>query len=267
MAARRLLASVHDVGPRFEREIERLLDVLQPHVGSRIALFVVPDHWGASPIVPGSRFAAKLRGWADAGCEIFLHGYFHRDSTSHDRASDRWRARWMTAGEGEFLGLDHTEARSRIECGRDLLEDITGRPIAGFVAPAWLYGDGANAALRDCGIAIAEDHWRVWSPATGMVLSRSPVITWASRTPTRLRLSLLAAAALRRAPVRDLRIGVHPPDSRVPRLLQSIETTLGIARHSRRPAAYSELLVGGAAQRRRDFQYSSAAEASSGLAK
>ena len=267
MAARRLFASVHDVGPRFEREIEQLLGVLEPHVGSRIALFVVPDHWGESPIAPGSPFAAKLRGWADAGFEIFLHGYFHRDSTSHDRAGDRLRARWMTAGEGEFLGLDQAEARSRIERGRALLEDITGRPIAGFVAPAWLYGNGANGALRDCGIAIAEDHWRVWSPATGKVLSRSPVITWASRTPTRLQLSLLAAAALRRAPVRDLRIGVHPPDGRVPRLLQSIETTLGIARHSRRPAAYSELLVGREAQRRRDFQYSSAAEASSGLAK
>jgi len=267
MAARRLFASVHDVGPRFEREVEQLLGVLEPHVGSRIALFVVPDHWGESPIAPGSPFAAKLRGWADAGFEIFLHGYFHRDSTSHDRAGDRLRVRWMTAGEGEFLGLDQAEARSRIERGRALLEDITGRPIAGFVAPAWLYGNGANGALRDCGIAIAEDHWRVWSPATGKVLSRSPVITWASRTPTRLQLSLLAAAALRRAPVPDLRIGLHPPDCRVPRLLSSIETSLAIARHSRRPAAYSELLVGSDARRRRDFQYSSAAEASSGLAK
>ena len=267
MAARRLFASVHDVGPRFEREIDRLLDVLQAHVDSRIALFVVPNHWGESPIIPASPFAAKLRGWADAGFEIFLHGYFHRDSTSHDRAGDRWRARWLTAGEGEFLGLDRAEARSRIERGRALLEDITGRPIAGFVAPAWLYGDGANAALRDCGIAIAEDHWQVWSPATGTVLSRSPVITWASRTPTRLQLSLLAAAALRRVPVRDLRIGLHPPDCRVPRLLRSIETTLEIARHDRRPAGYSDLLVGSDAQRRRDFQYSSAVSASSGLAK
>ena len=242
MTQRVILASVHDVGPRFESEVLQLLDSLAPFVGCRIALFVVPDHWGECPIIPGSPFATRLRGWADSGFEIFLHGYFHRDSADHDRAGDRLRARWMTAGEGEFLGLDRDESRIRIERGRTLLEDITGRPITGFVAPAWLYSDGAIEALRDCGIGIAENHWQVWSPRTEAVLSRSPVITWASRTPARLRLSLLAAATLRRAPVRDLRIGVHPPDCRAPRLLRSIETTFGIARRTRRAAAYSELL-------------------------
>lgn len=242
MATRRLLASIHDVGPRFESEVDRLIEALAPHVGSRIALFVIPDHWGEFPIVPGSPFATRLRGCAESGLEIFLHGFFHRDSALHARGQDRLRARWMTAGEGEFLGLDQDTSRSRIERGRNLLEAIIGRPIAGFVAPAWLYGNGAIEALRDCGIGIAENHLQVWAPVTGTVLSRSPVITWASRTPTRLRLSLLAAAALRRAPVRDLRIGVHPPDCREPRLLRSIENTLRIARQSRLPAAYSELL-------------------------
>ena len=31
-----------------------------------------------------------------------------------------------------------------------LIEDIIGRPIDGFVAPAWLYGPGAIEALADC---------------------------------------------------------------------------------------------------------------------
>ncbi|HKC03660.1 MAG TPA: DUF2334 domain-containing protein [Sphingomicrobium sp.] len=254
MVQRLLLASIHDVGPRFESEVDQLLDTLAPYVGNRIALLVVPNHWGDCPIVPGSAFATRLRQWVASGLEPFLHGFFHRDATVHHRTRDSLRARWMTAGEGEFLALDRGESRSRIERGRALLEDITGRPIAGFVAPAWLYGDGAIGALRDCDIGIAEGHWRVWSPSTGMVLSRSPVITWASRTPTRLQVSLLAAAALRRAPVRDLRIGVHPPDCRAPQLLRSIEKTFGVAGRNRRPAAYSELLNAGDAWRRRDFQ-------------
>lgn len=243
MVQRLLLASIHDVGPRFESEVDQLLDTLAPYVGNRIALFVVPNHWGDHPIVPGSPFATKLRRWVESGLEPFLHGFFHRDAAVHHRTKDVLRARWMTAGEGEFLALDRDESRSRIERGRALLEDIIGRPIAGFVAPAWLYSSGAIEALRDCGVGIAENHWRVWSPNTGMVLSRSPVITWASRTPARLQASLLAAAALRRAPVRDLRIGVHPPDCRAPRLLRSIEKTFGVARRSRRPAAYAELLT------------------------
>src|SRR3569623_2290053 len=98
-----LLVSIHDVSPRFEGEIDRLLQLLRPHVGERRAMLVVPNHWGDAPIVPGSSFATRLRNWADAGVEMFLHGYFHRDEATHASPSDRLRARLMTAGEGEFL--------------------------------------------------------------------------------------------------------------------------------------------------------------------
>jgi hypothetical protein len=239
---RLLLASVHDVSPRFESEVLRLLELLHQRVGNRLALLVVPNHWGDAPIIPGSPFATRLRGWADCGYEIFLHGFYHRDETRHGRATDRWRASFMTAGEGEFLGLSRGDATARIKQGRSLLEDVIGRPIDGFVAPAWLYGQGAIAALRDCSIGIAEDHMRVWSPASGDQLARGPVMTWASRTRLRLASSLAAAAALRRAPLKVLRVGVHPPDIRHPALVRSIEATLRSASRARRPAAYAELL-------------------------
>src|SRR3954471_22403853 len=179
--ARLVLASIHDVSPRFEGEILRLMDLLGPHVGERVAMLVVPNHWGDSPILTGSPFAARLRAWADRGVEMFLHGYFHRDDAGYARTLDRLRATILTAGEGEFLGLCSSDAGARIRDGRALIEDVTGRPIAGFVAPAWLYGAGALEALVDCSIPIAEDHWRVWSPpGTGKTLARGPVITWAS---------------------------------------------------------------------------------------
>ena len=255
-----LLASIHDVSPRFESEVDRLLEILGPHIGERLAMLVVPNHWGDAPIIPGSPFAARIRGWAESGVEIFLHGYFHRDKSRHEGAADRVRARLMTAGEGEFLGLSREDASARIAEGRALVEDVIGRRVDGFVAPAWLYGKGTLAALADSGIPLAEDHWRVWSPPTGDHLASGPVITWASRTRMRLASSLVAAAALRRAPLEVLRIGVHPPDCRHPALIRSIDKTFGIARRTRRAGRYSDL-------RRRDFQYSSAASASSGLAK
>src|SRR3954464_10956887 len=111
---RLLLASIHDVSPRFESEVDRLLDLLRPHVGDRLAMLVVPNHWGEAPIVPGSPFARRLRRWAEAGTEIFLHGYFHRDEKRHGAAADRLRARFMTAGEGEFLALSRDEAAAPI---------------------------------------------------------------------------------------------------------------------------------------------------------
>jgi len=239
---RSLLASIHDVSPRFEGKVERLFDLLRPHVGSRLAMLVVPNHWGEAPIVAGSPFASRLRAWADEGIEMFLHGFFHRDDSRHEGAAARLRARLMTASEGEFLGLAKDEALARIQAGRSLIEDVIGRPIDGFVAPAWLYGEGALEALREAALPIAEDHFRVWSPASGRQLARGPVITWASRTRARLASSLAAAAALRRAPLEVLRVGVHPPDVNHPALVRSIEKTFRTAAATRRAAHYADLL-------------------------
>ena len=238
-----LLASIHDVSPRFEGEVDALFEMLMAHVGSKIALLVVPNHWGDAPIVRGSPFASRLRGWAADGMDIFLHGYFHRDTADHSNRSAKLRARYMTAGEGEFLGLSRSDASARIMEGRSLVEDVIGRPIDGFVAPAWLYGPGALQALADAGIPLAEDHLRVGSPATGRKLASGPVITWASRTKPRLASSLFAAATLRHAPLKTMRIGVHPPDIRHPMLVRSITKTLSVAAETRRPARYSDLLA------------------------
>ena len=239
--SRLLLPSIHDVSPRFEREIEQLLEVLRPHVGDRLAMLVVPNHWGDAAIIPGSPFAARLRAWSEAGIEMFLHGFYHRDEARHHSTRNRLRARFMTAGEGEFLDLSRAEARARIEEGRKLVEDVTGSPIAGFVAPAWLYGPQSLEALTDCWIPMAESHWRVWSPASGTELARGPVITWASRSRTRLASSLAAAAVLRHSPSRVMRIGVHPPDARQPAILRSIRKAFEVAARERSVARYSDL--------------------------
>ncbi len=241
--SRLMLASIHDVSPRFESEVDELIDLLGRHVSGRMAMLVVPNHWGDAPIVPGSRFATRLRNWAESGLEMFLHGYFHRDEHDHRAPADRLRARFMTAGEGEFMGLSSGEAAARIAKGRALLEDVTGRPIDGFVAPAWLYSSGTLEALSESAVPIAEDHFRVWSPATNEPLARGPVITWASRTRPRLISSLAAAAVLRHAPIDVLRIGVHPPDVRSLALVKSIDRTLRVARRRRQPARYSDLLA------------------------
>jgi len=239
---RLLLASIHDVSPRFESEVDQLADLLHSHVGDRLAMLVVPNHWGGAPIIAGSPFASRLRGWAERGLEMFLHGFFHRDDQRQLNAADTFRARHLTAGEGEFLGLTVREASDRIRAGRALIEDVIGTSVSGFVAPAWLYGEGALEALRQEQLPLAEDHFRVWSPATGRQLSRGPVITWASRTKLRLTSSLIAAASLRRVPMNVMRIGVHPPDVRHPRLVQSIDDTFRAAGSCRRPARYADLL-------------------------
>lgn len=245
MTTRRLLLSLHDVGPRFETEIDRLVDHVSRHVALKaLAMLVVPNHWGDHPLIAGSPFASRLRSWADRGVSLFAHGWYHRDDSRHAGAASRLKARYMTAGEGEFLGLDHTTALQRMTDGRALIEDISGRPVAGFVAPAWLYGAPALTALEQAGFALAEDHMRVWSPQTGVTLARGPVITWASRSRARIASSLAVARLLPPllpfAPV--VRIAVHPGDAHVPSLMLSIDDTLRRVRRSHAPARYDDLL-------------------------
>lgn len=239
-----LLASIHDVGPRFEREIDLLADLFTRRLGSaRFAMLVVPNHWGEAPLRAGTPFAAKLRGWADAGVEMFVHGWFHRDTARHIGAA-RLKARWMTASEGEFLGLDQGEAARRMADGQSLIEDITGRTVAGFIAPAWLYGAGAHAALAQSGFALAEDHFSVWSPRSGQRLARGPVVTWASRSAPRRLSSRAVAAAARLALHRQrvVRIAAHPGDTTRPELLQSITRTLDSFASRRPVCGYAALL-------------------------
>ncbi len=242
---RLLLASIHDVGPRFESEVDRLADLMGGVLGgARFAMLVVPDHWGLAPLGAAPAFRARLRAWADQGVEMFVHGWYHKDLADHAGLAS-FKARHMTAGEGEFLGLDEAEAARRMADGKALVEDAIGRPAAGFIAPAWLYGDGARLALSRAGFALAEDHLRVWAPDTGRVLARGPVVTWASRSRPR-QLSSLAVAALARATFHALdvvRVATHPGDTTVPALLESIERTLGSFARRRPAGRYTALLV------------------------
>jgi uncharacterized protein len=242
---KRLLASIHDVHPGSVAAVERLAAQFERHLGEpRFAMLVVPDHWGGNRIAGNKSFAAKLRGWAEQGIEMFVHGWFHQDRSEHSGAS-AFKARHMTAGEGEFLGLDRAEASRRMAEGKALIEDIIGRPAAGFIAPAWLYGPDALSALRDSGFDLAEDHMRVWRPATGAVVARGPVITWASRSRARTASSLLAAAMgrvlLRPLPV--VRVAVHPGDVTKPSILASIDETLAAFTRHRAVGRYADLLA------------------------
>lgn len=240
-----LLVSIHDVGPRFEREIDCLAGRLTDWLGGpNFAMLVVPDHWDEAPLSQAPAYQRKLRSWADQGVEMFVHGWRHRDDTLHAGRLARFRGRHMTAGEGEFLGLDQAEARRRMQAGRAVVEQATGQQAAGFIAPAWLYGEGAHRALANEGFALAEDHLRVWQPGSGHVLARGPVITWASRSRARAASSIGFAALARTmlAPLPVVRIAVHPGDTGNVALMRSIERTITGFAARRTAGRYHDLI-------------------------
>lgn len=242
---KRLIVSIHDVSPTFAVPIAMLAERIEAILGGpRFAMLVVPDHWGAARLDRDPGFGRRLREWADAGVEMFLHGWFHRDASAHQRTARALKAKYMTAGEGEFLGLDADEAENRMRAGRDMVEQAIGRPVAGFIAPAWLYGPGAHTALKACDFALAEDHFRVWQPRTGAIVARGPVVTWASRSPARTASSLAVAAVARTMPdwMPAMRVAVHPGDVTKDSLLTSIDRTLRTLAERRTVSRYADLV-------------------------
>lgn len=241
---RRVLVSVHDVTPRhFERlrTIDRLLG--KHGLAGRYSALIVPNFWHEWPLADHPEFLRWLRRAMGEGVEPILHGYFHVDESEHRSAWDRLRGRTMTASEGEFLGLGKEAAHARIVAGQRLLHDHLGITPQTFIAPAWLYSQSTHEALAELGIAVAEDHLRVWSPATGATLTRGPVLSYASRSKARVAASWLwsrASTALLGA-MPTLRLAIHPHDLDVPTLERELDRTLGVLLRERTPIHYAAL--------------------------
>ncbi len=240
-AMKQLLLSIHDVSPRHTERLGRI-DALLDRLGlaNRYSYLVVPDFWGAAPLAQDPDFQAWLAAKEAQGVEMILHGFHHRDTSQHS-GLQQFKARHLTASEGEFLGLTAGEANALMQRGRDILAGFLRQPVQGFIAPAWLYGDGARTALVDQGFAFAEDHWQVWAPNRGNAqLLRGPVISYASRSRARMASSLVWSrlAAVLLYGQQTVRLAIHPHDFDKPVLIKEIERTIrGLLRH-RTPVRY-----------------------------
>lgn len=139
-----LSVTLHDVAPATQARCEQLIARLERLAPMVLTLLVVPYYHGQ----PSS---AAFDDWLDArlqgGDELALHGLTHHDEGSPQGWIDHVRRRWYTDGEGEFAALDVSDATRRLNAGRRWFAHRRW-PLRGFVAPAWLLGDGAWRALR-----------------------------------------------------------------------------------------------------------------------
>src|SRR4051794_36052709 len=136
-----LLASLHDVAPFHLERLRRAEAVLGELGATRVTYLLVPDFHrrGRADLDPG--FLAWCRGPRPFAVRWALHGYTHRDEPGAGVARtplERWKARHLTGGEGEFLSRDAAELEERLERGRAVFRAVVGSEPAGVVAPAWL---------------------------------------------------------------------------------------------------------------------------------
>jgi uncharacterized protein len=239
--------SVHDVAPATWPNCTRLLELLAP-LGVRATLLVVPHYHGGCRADADAAFAAALRARVAHGDEVVVHGYYHRDTGPAPRTPLAWgRRRLYTASEGEFAALEADAALALIRAGRGMLESLGLRP-RGFVAPAWLLGAGAWAALRVSGLrytctrdALVPLAAAVF-PAGGVA---APSLVYASRSPLRRALSRRWNAArlqaLAAAP--RVRVALHPADATHPAVLGHWSELLGDLAATRRPRLETDWLA------------------------
>jgi predicted deacetylase len=232
-----LLASIHDVAPPHLQAVRALRAQLASWGVPRVTLLAVPDFHGQHPLERAPETVAWLRERAAAGDEICLHGDVHLQQGTVGPRGDRARAALFTDGEGECLSLSD-DARSRMLVdGRRRLEELVGRPVLGFVAPAWLEPRGFGAHLRAAGFRWHEGS--LWverlagrTPAEPRRFYLTPVIGFATRTDARLAAALAWAGALAPAVAAAhaagcgpelARIALHPGDAGSPAVLRAAE--------------------------------------------
>ena len=226
----KILVSLHDVSPRHGKRCREVLAFLKERGVPPAPLLVVPDFHGAWPLSAHPDFVEEIRGWSDAGHELVLHGYFHRETTSTlptGGSLRTWLARrFMTGGEGEFLALGPEAIRERLSAGLSVWNGLGLEHPEGFIPPAWLHNDHLDPILAELGFRWTENHAGIRVP-DGQFLS-SPVISWASRDLVRRQGSRIVCPVLARK-WRDkdfVRVAIHPHDFDWPELVTSIDRVL-----------------------------------------
>ncbi|HEY0179624.1 MAG TPA: polysaccharide deacetylase family protein [Dokdonella sp.] len=213
-AARRLCIALHDVAPATWPRCVRLLDRLDALGAPPLTLLVVPDYHRRGRADADAAFVRAIDRRLARGDEVALHGYFHLDDAAPPRTPRQWLLRRrLTAGEGEFAALDERTAAARIDAGLAMLGRLGWHPH-GFVAPAWLLGAGARAALATAPLRYTSTHTQL-VPLDGAPPVAAPCIGASARSAWRRRASraglALAGAATRNAPL--LRVALHPADA------------------------------------------------------
>ena len=240
-AARQLTVSIHDVAPPHRDRVERLLDVLRSAGVARRSLLVIPDLRGESPIERDRSFCGWLRHRQQEGDEIVLHGYHHVGAGAPRNAIERFKNRWYTQGEGEFLTLSYADASERIARGAAMFA-AAGLHAIGFVAPAWLINADGLRAARDRGF----EYTNSYAGVTDLAHDRRHIVPSLVFGPGNLnedlgiRLQGYAARGLALCPT--VRVVLHPPNVDHQQRLARILGMIDRLRRDREATTYAQLL-------------------------
>ncbi len=237
---RHVCVVLHDVADATLAACERTMRAVADVALVPFTLLAVPRFHGEPAT---DALADWLTSSSLAGDEIALHGLTHRDDAPTRGLVDTLRRRHYTRGEGEFWSLDAAEAARRIDVGVAWFA-THGWTLHGFVAPAWLLGDGARIALA----AAQRFEWTatlrelVLLPEERVVQSRSVVYSTSSGWRRQMSLAWNAGVARAERDNRLLRIELHPRDADFPAVRRSWQRILERALRDRTATTVSAFM-------------------------
>lgn len=228
-----VVVSIHDVCPGTRRATERMLADVRAVGVEEVSLLVIPNRHGKDTAFADAEFCKWVRGEVAGGHEAVLHGYYHQRMAEHEqRGVEKMIATRYTAGEGEFFDLSEEAAEGLLRRGRREMAEALGEEARGFIAPAWLLGEGAQRGLRNFSFDYTTTVSGVWDLGEEGGFYPSQSLCYSVRAAWRRVCSLgwnsVLLAWLEGKPL--VRIGLHPPDWEHPQIrrhaLQSIERAL-----------------------------------------
>lgn len=240
-ATKSLVVSVHDVAPPQWGQVRAMLDRLAAVGVRRRSLLVVPNFHGHSPIDEREDFCGWLCERQRDGDEIVLHGFEHLEVCPPRGVTARFKNRWFTQGEGEFLSLDYARARARIERGLAMMGQA-GLDVQGFVAPAWLINRHGVKAAGDCGLQYTNSYLTFSDLRNGWTRFAPSLVFGPGHlnedVGIRLQGGMFRAVAV--SPV--VRIALHPPCIEHPARWERIVAVVERHARDREAITYAQLL-------------------------
>src|SRR3569623_1586046 len=210
------------------------------------SLLVVPDYHHRGCVDHDPAFVRAIEARLARGDEVVLHGYHHLDERVPGSQPLDWlQRRVYTAGEGEFAALAAADAHHRLQRGWDMLTGRLHWPIAGFVAPAWLLGPGARAALTQLPFRYTTTLRSIYR-LPDWHETAAPSLVYSVRSAWRRALSRRWNRWLysRSANLPLLRAGLHPADADHPNVVDDWCALLQRALEQRRPLTKRDWVEG-----------------------
>ena len=240
MSDRTVCIVLHDAATATRAACMRTLAAVREVAGDApVTLLAVPRYHGEEP---SKALEAWLSDRLRRGDELALHGHTHQDDGTPSGWLDTLRRSHYTRGEGEFWALSREEALARIDAGAAWFARNRW-PLAGFVAPAWLMGPGAWAALADRRFEYtATLRQLIRLPGRQAVDSQSVVYSTSSgwRRSTSLGWNAVVARAERNNAL--LRIELHPRDADFSDIRRSWQGILERALRDRKAFTVAEFM-------------------------